>query len=72
MSWMMVGAAGFVFLALIHSVLGERFLLRPLFQRQAFAGLPLGARFSGRTLRFAWQPRRSTFASLYRAFSRCG
>lgn len=54
MSWMMVSAAGFVFLALIHSVLGERLLLRPLFRSQAFVGLPLGAGFSGRTFRFAW------------------
>lgn len=54
MSWMMAGAAGFGFLAVIHSVLGERLLLQPLFRTQAFSGLALGARFSARTFRFAW------------------
>lgn len=54
MTWMAASAAGFGLLALVHSVLGERLLLQPLFRSQAFTGLRLGARFSARTFRFAW------------------
>jgi len=52
--WMFASAVCFCLLAVAHSVLGERLLLRPLFDTPAFAGHPLGKRFAGRTFRFAW------------------
>jgi hypothetical protein len=40
-------------LAVLHSVLGERFLLGPLFA-SGLGATPLGPSFTRRTLRFAW------------------
>ncbi|MCA9705874.1 MAG: hypothetical protein KDK70_08515, partial [Myxococcales bacterium] len=47
-----VAAAGFSLLALAHSALGERTLLRPLFARPWELGLPRPV--AERILRFAW------------------
>lgn len=50
-----ITAAVLVVLAVAHSVLGERRLLRPLFAAALPAeALPLGRAFTQRTLRFAW------------------
>jgi hypothetical protein len=45
-------AASLVALAALHSSLGERHLLRPLFAQMP--ALPVGRGFARRTLRFAW------------------
>ncbi len=48
-------AAVLVVLAVLHSLLGERRLLGPLFATSLpRAGLPLGRAFTERTLRFVW------------------
>ena len=47
-----VAAALFVLIAGLHSVLGERLLLGPLFEKMPPVRLP--RRFAERTLRFAW------------------
>jgi hypothetical protein len=49
-----VAAASLVALAGLHSWLGERLILRPLFAAEAWPRLPLGRPFSQATLRFAW------------------
>lgn len=50
-----VCVAVLVLLAVLHSVLGERRLLRPLFAKALPPrALPLGRAFTERTLRFAW------------------
>ncbi|MBK8214484.1 MAG: hypothetical protein IPK71_12145 [Myxococcales bacterium] len=50
-----VCAATLVVLALLHSALGEKLLLRPLLTSALpREGLPLGRAFTARTLRFAW------------------
>ena len=43
-----------VLLGLAHSVLGERFILIPLFKRRDLPAILGSADFTNRTLRFAW------------------
>ncbi len=43
-----------VLIALVHSVLGERFILRPLFKRDNLPRLFGNDSFTKGTLRFAW------------------
>lgn len=50
----MVTALSLVLVALLHSGLGERLLLRPLHQQDVFRGHPLGRNFAKRTHHFAW------------------
>ncbi len=50
----LIATACLVTLAILHSYLGERRLLGPLLASPDFPKLPLGAKFSKATLRFAW------------------
>lgn len=43
-----------VLLGLAHSILGERFILIPLFKRRDLPAILGGTEFTKRTLRFAW------------------
>lgn len=52
--WRCLVTTCLVVLAGLHSGLGERRLLRPLFAAEAYRGHPLGRRFAERTQRFAW------------------
>lgn len=47
-------AAALMLTALLHSVLGERFLLQPLFRRRDLPRLLGDQRFFSQTLRFVW------------------
>lgn len=47
-------AALLTILALVHSVLGERYILMRLFRRGALPNLFGGTTFTKQTLRFAW------------------
>jgi hypothetical protein len=49
-----VAAALMAFLAVAHSIIGERRLIGPLARRDDLPRLFGGIRFSGATLRFAW------------------
>lgn len=60
----MVTALSLVLLALLHSVLGEWLLLRPLHQNDAFRGHPLGRNFAKRTHHFAWHLTSLTWLAL--------
>jgi hypothetical protein len=52
--WIALSCSCFVVLAGLHSALGERFLLKPLFRSDAFAGLEIGKSYGARIFRFAW------------------
>lgn len=54
MNGLHLAAALFFLLGLAHSVLGERFILIRLFQREDIPKLFGGPDFTRRTLRFAW------------------
>ncbi len=49
-----VAVTALVMTGALHSVLGERFILRPLFAARGCQTLALGEGFTTRTLRFAW------------------
>lgn len=51
---LIVAALLVLFIALVHSVLGERYILRRLFRRDNLPKLFGGTDFTKRTLRFAW------------------
>lgn len=53
-TWLAVAALLIVLLALAHSILGERFILRRLFRRENLPKLFGSDDFTKRTLRFAW------------------
>lgn len=43
-----------IMLGIVHSVLGERYLLRRLFKHECFPKIFKKAEFASRTIRFAW------------------
>lgn len=52
--WLSFAAATLVLTSIAHSLLGERFILRPLFQRTRLPKLFGDEMFVPRTVRFAW------------------
>lgn len=54
MNWYFVTSGLLLFaIALVHSILGEKFLIQPL-QHMKLDNLKIGQSFAKRTLRFAW------------------
>ncbi len=51
---LIVAALGAVGIGLVHSILGEQGIVKPVLNRMDWAGVPPDADFLNRTVRFAW------------------
>lgn len=51
---LIVAALGAVGIGLVHSILGEQGIVKPVLKRMDWAGVPPDADFLNRTVRFAW------------------
>jgi hypothetical protein len=51
---LIVAALGAVGIGLVHSMLGEQGIVKPILKRMDWAGVPPDADFLNRTVRFAW------------------
>lgn len=62
--WLVFGATTMLITAALHSILGERFILTPLFRRQDLPRLFGDPEFVPRTLRFVWHLTSIAFVGL--------